>query len=506
MKPILLTLLPILLLALLVRVGMGILVYRSHTHETFIDIHGDTAGYLQIGERMYDRKSYTAGTQAHRNRGLVRPPGYPAFYTWWRGVCRWFDHDLRSDMRPIIWPQIVLSLLQVIATYFIALLVLRSRLGASIAGSIAALTPTSIAAATLPMPDSTFAAFFSVTFLGFVISMTRRETPLPGPTALAFHANPCPEGPTASSPPSHGLGLKPNAVAPNRDVAGISKTRHHLLSLAGLALAVAALLKPAAIYWPILAVPMLLLVHKLRWSTFADLRRLFLPLILVVGLWSTYNYMAEGTFIYSNISARNMRYGVMTKVELAAEKGRLPTNAEAFEHTSKLTRRDADFLNVEFGNNALLQQRITRETRQIALAHPIWTIRVGLDNLRGQLTTRYKVIQKQLPDTTQPLVKKIRKLVDATDTPLALIAWYGLMLAAVPLAWLARDRAALLRLIACWAGFTYIVLPTASVGAEGSRLILAAEPMAAVLIGASVVYALRLLRGGRVSSPAAWMS
>lgn len=481
----------ILLLALTVRVLFGAMVVSQHSHATFTGIHGDIGGYIQLGERMKARVPYTASSVVHRDRGLVRPPGYPAFYAFWKTVYAAYLLDIGLDARLLVWPQIVISLGQVAATYALAYVALRRRSAAILAGSLAAISPTGVATAAIAMPDSTYATCFALAFLGFVLAIRGRPP-----------ADPCPPAHPPIAPPAFSslwfrqvffrpaVAKQPSVDTPALSGEALRETRrvyYNHISLAGLALALAALLKPAAIYWPVLAIPLLLFHRGVRFTALGDVRRLFLPLVIVVLVWTKYNAMGEGVWAYSTVSARNLRYAVATKVELGAQLGRLPTHAEYVSYASQFTARDAAFLRSNKAKAAAYFDRITEETRSIFRAHPVMTARVLAANLRSQLTTRYKMIHRQLPGRSKPSAK-LREFYDWTDTRPALAMWYGLMLAALPLCLWLRDRAGRAPLIACWAGFLYVALPLGSVGEEGSRLLLSAEPMMLTLIAASLAY------------------
>lgn len=471
MKKELIALAAILLLGLALRVGFASLVIASHDTVSFADIHGDTGGYIQLGERMYDRKSYTASTQNHRNRGLVRPPGYPAFYTAVRALYHVPGIDLRADLRQIVWPQVFLSLAQVVATFYLVLRAVRSLTFAIVGGLMAALSPTAIGCAAMAMPDGLFAAAFSLAFLGLLVAM-----------------RPAREG---SHPSDRSEPERP--AEPVDSARRLRRKTANRTSLAGLSLAIAALLKPAAIYWPIVGVPVLLVARGINRASLGDARRLFLPMIIAVAGWTAYNGIAEEVWVFSTVSERNVRYGVVPAVEMAVKLNRIPTEAEYGQHAQKSTRRDNAFIR-EGGLPYKLHRQITSESSAVIRAHPLWTARVLAANLRNQLSARYKMIHRQLANTHLPMASHLRALVDATDTRPAVLVWYGLMLLSVPLWWFTRRRCDGSVLLVCWIGFAYVVLPTGTVGNEGSRLILAAEPMAITLIVASLAMGAHLVR------------
>jgi hypothetical protein len=470
MKKVLLALSAVLLLGLVLRIGFASLVVQSHGPVSFADIHGDTGGYIQLGERMSERKSYTAGTKNHRNRGLVRPPGYPAFYSVTRAIYLLMDIDLRADLRPIIWPQVVLSLGQVAATFFIMLRAVRNLWFACLGGAMAALSPTAIGCAAIALPDSLFGATFALAFLGLLIAMR----PVPDWKQDVAHAD-------ASTNPTADRTARIRRKTANR------------VSLAGLSLAIATLLKPAAVYWPILGVPILLLARGINRGSLGDVRRLFLPMVIAVAMWTTYNGLAENVWVFSTVSERNMRYGVVPAVEAAAKLKRLPTQAEYGRRAWVAINRDRNHILRE-GLPDELHDRITSETSAVVRAHPIWTARVLISNLRTQLCGRYKAIHRQLTDPHLPVAASIRGWVVDTGAPWAVTAWYGLMLMSLPLCWLARDHCDWRVLALCWIGFTYIALPTGTVGSEGTRLLLAGEPMAITLIVSSLAMGFGLVR------------
>ena len=430
----------VLAIALAARLTFAAMVVSQHDNASFTDLHGDTSSYLTLGKRMYVGETYTAGGGAHRLRGLIRPPGYPAFYSAVRGVYALFGVDLYSDLRPIVWPQAALSLLQVAATYLLALISLRSVLAATIAGLIAALSPTGIGTAAIAMPDCLFAACFAIAFVGFALAMQKRS---------------CWE----------------------------------MTAVAGVSLAIAALMKPAAIYWPIVVVPALLLSRGFKRTAFAEMALLLAPLIFVVGAWTTRNYVSQGVPAYSIVSANNMRYEVASKVELAAKLGHLPNQAEFMNHAAVAMQRDYNYIREDNSSTALVYERITKETRDVICAHPIWAARVLLSNLKSEILWRYKLTKRQLPYGGNWLPRTTRTLFDSTDSTLALCLWYVPLLLGLPLCW--RMRESRLPLALCWIGVLYIALPTASVANEGSRLLLASEPMAATLIAASEIAILR---------------
>lgn len=446
-----------------VRITFALMVVSRHSPSTFADLHGDTVGYLRLGEYMYDGRPYGDGRALFRNRALIRPPGYPAFYTGVRAAYRLVGVDMAGDLRPIVWPQIAVSLAHVAATFAIALIALRRLAPAVAAGLIAALTPTGIAATAIAMPDSPFAACFAVAFVGLIVTTFGWRRP-------AF------------------------------------------VSIAGGALACAALLKPAAIYWPAICIPAVLLTRGLTWAALADLRRLLLPLIIVVLTWTCFNDLTQGVRAYSIVADRNMRYDVVPKVEFVDRRHRMPTFAEYSRYAAKSVSRDDKYIRQLDASPSDLYDLITRETRAVVRQHPWTTVKVMASNLRTQITARYKLLHRQLPQHDDTAMT-MRRMIEVTEGQLLVGLWYGPMLLGLPL-WL-HDRRARRVLVLCWIGFAYIALPLGSVKYEGSRLLLAGEPMAATLIVAGVFGIVEVLRrwfrrraerrsrGERLTTPAA---
>lgn len=434
----------VLLIAAGLRIGFAQIVVAQHTAYTFSEIHGDTFGYLRLGERVFDRRPYEEGRALFRNRALVRPPGYPVFYAAARTAYGWLGIDLVERLALIVWPQVALSLLQVAVTFALARIVLRRLVAATAAGLIAAVSPGGVAAAAIAMPDSPFAVFFSLAFLGLVAIVQGKRRPA-------------------------------------------------LMSLAGAALAIAALLKPAAIYWPVPVIAVVLFTRGWRGTltrgVLGDLRRLLLPVVIVVLTWTWFNLWSQQVPTYSIVADRNMRYDVVPKVEFAAKRGRMPTQAEYTRYTSG--RGDDAYLRSNNASTSALYSRIRAETSAVLRKHPLTTFRVMLSNLSNQLMTRYKLMHRQMPKRNETTVA-IRNLADHTDDRAALLVWYVPMLAAVPL-WLGSRRTRRL-LVACWVAVLYIALPLVSVESEGSRLLLASEPMSITLVVAGVFGAIKLCR------------
>jgi hypothetical protein len=82
---------------------------------------------------------------------------------------------------------------------------------------------------------------------------------------------------------------------------------------------------------------------------------------------------------------------------------------------------------------------------------------------------------------------------DYTDHRNPRVFWWTCVIAAIPLCAMSKDRRALKPLILCGLAFLYIAAGTATTHGEGSRLMMAAEPMELLLIAGTLCHATALV-------------
>lgn len=420
----------IVLLALALRLVVAGVVVNANDAEAFRTMHGDAPGYIRLAERIANGEDYAGGRPVDTNRALVRPPGYPAWLTLLHTLP---NLDLWADARPIVWPQAILSALAAGVAFVGVRRLTRSTPTAAIAGTLVALSPTAIAAASIMMPDGMHGSAFGVAFLALAI------------VAL-----------------------------------GPSKRRRTIGVIGGIALSVAVALKPASMYWPAFGLAILVAARGFRPATLFDALRLFAPAVVVVCLWTWHNAHFVGVATYSTVASRNLRYDVVPRVEFFANKGRFPTRKEYEREAEKVTSRDSKSVNRRDADLPAVHKRMQDETRAAIRKHPWATFRVALDNVLVGSMVRWQRSDRQFRgDGT--LAPTLRAVYDATGNQDARHAWYVLLGLALPLAAVRRDWLLAKVAGAATIAFGYVALGITTIPSEGSRLLAAAEVPAAVL-------------------------
>ena len=451
------------LVALAARATYAALVVRHLSEHEFRDVHGDTNGYVRLGENLFEGKPYAVrrispdnegflargrryavNVGKNRSRALARPPGYPAFYASMRAVGLRLDDHLSA----IVWPQVFFSAVAASSACCIAAIATRSASATVAAGLLVAVSPTGIGAASLATPDSIYSGLFTISFALFASALfwAKRQA-----------------------------------------------QRNLLMWLAGLLLALSISMKPAPIYWPLIACPAILLVRRQLIPTISEAALYCLPVALIVGAWTSYNLRVEGLPVYSTIAIRNLRYDVVPRIQFAAREGRMPTRDEYDKAATEAIGRDERRFRRRIVNFSLIHGRMKEEVIETFQAHPVITAKVLALNLWDQMTTGWLWTDSQLPRNGM-IHRVIRLLFSLTSTTAMQCLWYVSLFSAVPFAAFRKHRAAIAPLTLCMLAFLYIAAGTATIRWEGSRLLLAGEAMATVLVAYTATSAVGRVR------------
>ena len=453
----------VLAVAVILRSAFALIVTTSLTADAFRDIHGDTNGYAKLGQNIAEGDAYAIAFIGPRNKGflasgesynraihrgrlraLARPPGYPFFLA----LHKWGGVSLDGDLRPIVWSQIVFSSLTAGIVGLLAYIILGHRAAALLAGLFAACSPTAIASASLLTPDCVYAFCTTAGFGAFLICATRA------------------------------VGNGPRIL---------------WSVIAGVFFAASVALKPAILYWPALAIPLLLIIRGRGWQSFRDAGLAFLPMVLFVGFWTAQNYQREGIATYSTIATRNLRYDVVIRADLIEQFGRFPSE-ERYERTSKLVMLDDNELLKSRSPDLLaMHQSMGDEIRRCFLSQPMNVAKVLLANLSEQTTTGWLWIDKQIPQRISGS-KAIYRAFRLTSRDGPIIAWFLGIFAAIPICLMRKDQRAVMPLTNCLLGYLYLAAGTATIHGEGSRLLTAGEPLCLLLITATLCHGVEVLR------------
>ena len=428
----------IVMLALVLRVVAASITISTNDPKSFRDLHGDAAGYLLLAERISRGEPYASREPTQAMRALVRPPGYPALLAAIDAAVP--GAKIWRDARPIVWPQVLFSTLAVAVAFVGVRAIFRRTLPAAIAATLVAVNPTSVAGVAIAMPDALHGSCFGAAFVAFTLV----------------------------------------ALRPGRWARWIAVT-------GGVALAAGVALKPASMYWPACALPMLLLARgPRRWITWLDAASLFVPTILIVGAWTAHNAAQTGVATYSTVAARNLRYDVVPRVNFLADKGRFPTRKEYERGEAReITTRDRDDYSRPDADLAMIDRRMKAETRAAFLAHPWATVRVAFDNVCVGSMVRWQRSDRQFRGDGA-LATSLRAMYAWTEIAILRGGWYALILLALPIALARRDRAKAVVAAVALVAFCYVMLGITTIPSEGSRLLAAEEVPAALLVAITV--------------------
>ncbi|NNE07675.1 MAG: phospholipid carrier-dependent glycosyltransferase, partial [Gemmatimonadetes bacterium] len=264
---------------ILLAIVLATAVLRLAFIEAFLDhvpaktilksLTNDTGTYLEITKSLARGCGFLG---AERSHVLNRPPGYPLF--------AFPFHVAGALPRGIVLTQMLLSLF---GPWFVYRAAREARCGRGAglaAAAVLAFSPTNISITAFVIPDSIFATI--VTLATWLLVRAWRK----GTANAAL--------------------------------------------LAGIALAVGLLVKPALSFWWILA-PGLLVFARLvtrRPVRPVALAALALPPLLILLGWSARNHVAEDVFVYSTVGMRTVRFYTGVQIEEWNRLGRFPTLEE----------------------------------------------------------------------------------------------------------------------------------------------------------------------------------
>lgn len=334
---------------ILLAIILGTAVLRLAFVEAFLDhvpektimksLTSDTGTYLDISRSLARGCGFGGVEHSHV---MNRPPGYPLFALPF--------HVSGTLPRGIVMTQMLLSLFGPWFVYRAAREATCGRGAALAAAAVLALSPTNISITVFVIPDSIFTTI--VTLATWLLVRAWRK----GTTNAAL--------------------------------------------LAGVALALGLLVKPALSFWWILA-PALLVFARI--ATRRPVRPLALgalalpPLLILLG-WSARNYVAEDIFLYSTVGMRTVRFYTGVQIEEWNRLGRFPTMEEERKRRRELYDYYGRRVERRLMSMPEFRDDIQTETRAILSENPERTLRAFVRSSRAIGFGRSGYHRRQLPE------------------------------------------------------------------------------------------------------------
>lgn len=298
-------------------------------------ITNDSGAYIFLAKNFFS--GYFGA--ASQSSALLRTPGYPAF-------CSPF---YRLGLAPagVLMAQAVLAACIPVLTLLLAYLLTGSLLLAASAGFFSAVSPTGIGLCGLVMSDMLLAFLMSAAVYYLCCAALRGQE--------------------------------------NRIV------------LSGVLFSAAFLVKPILVFWPACMIAVYYLCCRAA-STRCNWKKLAIAVavqLVVLGLWCTRNYVYEGVFTPSSVTAANLHDFLRPRVEEWAKAGTRPF------HTAVRDNRNKAFEEFIRQNAALSAkeklQALNARALAVFKAYPLITAKVILQNARENMLAGWDYFPRQLP-------------------------------------------------------------------------------------------------------------
>lgn len=435
------------LLAVIVRVVFVVQLNAQAEEVGSYDNAGDAKQYIALARNLAEFGRFIDDSRQFGTvyYSLLRPPLYPLL------VAPFEAYEVRA---PLLLAQAVLGTAIPVVAVLLGGWWFNSRLGAWIAGLMAALSPTGIGMTGQVMADLLFATLFA----GSLVAV---------------------------------------AVAARRN-------RPQLLWLAGLSAGMATLVKPAGLYWPF-ALPLI------AWLVFrADKVRLsWRHLAVAVGLaialpamWAVRNYHVARVFAVSTVDAQNLRYYLAPQTQEWAKVGGPPGKGKLRRNREAAMRRDEN----DFGKVPAREivRRQWSESFEIFRNYPNETFQAYTHNLAGHFTTPFNGFDYQFPKggRTRWLIGELESITGSTTTYVIIAGFAAASLLPFlpPLRRDPRSKSWLLRVCVLVIAFAYVSGLSGTTYGTGSRILFPAHIAVQILVAAGTAALVALFRSLRTRS------
>jgi hypothetical protein len=413
----------------------GLVAQEYHDQHGIHPGGGDESEYLLLSENLGQHGYYVDGSPSQRHVGLHRPPGYPVF-------CALLSGGRSDGTFHILWAQTLTA-----GLIPPMLMLLLGRLGVgrilSIAAGLAsALSVTGIGLAGFVLADSLFATLFLMGFLCLFLSFSNDHPRMAYGAAAAF--------------------------------------------------AVAALVKPVTLFWP-LASPLVWLLLAVGLRKPLAWRRLGLFVLIQVAIMGSRcirNQATEKTLSFTTIDAQNLRDYLAPLVQQLAKSHGWPSRNHLKNARRESGYRDWGDLNDARISPAELAARERRESWKIFSANPSAFRRAVWSDMVQAVNDTYALTDTELPEPSA-----MHRLMDVLEA-IACSGWLllaSLVLAAcsviLPLAWRRTwqspdHRLRFFTALALIGTFVFLDVMASTTYGTGSRIM---YPVQFALIGAVIL-------------------
>jgi 4-amino-4-deoxy-L-arabinose transferase-like glycosyltransferase len=328
------------LAAVATRLAFLVAVVDDKPTQQILGFAPDSREYYVLARRLAETGMYAKESVQSRHIGLVRTPGYPAY-------CSVF-FSLGAPLTAILWTQAVLGSVTALMTALLAWWMFRRVWGCMAAGMCAAFSLTGVGLTGVLLTE----VLFTTLFLG-------------------------------------GFLLLWSAVA-----------RAQLLSalLAGVLFGLANLVRPSLIAWPVMVLLLCPLLARSsgRSTVWSHVLVIAVLQLAFIAVWCCRNYVAEGTFVFSSVGERNLRYISAPLIEEWGKAGTYPAKADVYANYSATKERlDAALLKAHM-SPAQFAQLCRRESIDIIRRYPHESALTYVHNLGDALCSGYDMFKRQL--------------------------------------------------------------------------------------------------------------